>query len=211
MNINNEIYEVVIIRKDNKNIYIRVKEDLKIYVTCPKKISEKYIEDLLNKSKYSISKMIDKQKNKKYKEEKNIGYYLGNKIDIVFCNIVNEPKLEENRLLVRNKKELDKWYKKRCEIDFKILLDNIYNIIEEKIPYPKIKLRKMKSRWGVCNRKDNSITLNIELIKYEQYIINYVIVHELVHFIHFNHSIKFWNTVGKYYPNYKVARKKLKE
>jgi len=155
--------------------------------------------------------MIDKQKNKKYKEEKNIGYYLGNKIDIVFCNIVNEPKLEENRLLVRNKKELDKWYKKRCEIDFKILLDNIYNIIEEKIPYPKIKLRKMKSRWGVCNRKDNSITLNIELIKYEQYIINYVIVHELVHFIHFNHSIKFWNTVGKYYPNYKVARKKLKE
>ncbi len=211
MNINNEIYEVVIIRKDNKNIYIRVKEDLKIYITCPKNISEKYIQDLLYKSKASIAKMIDKQKNKRYKAEKNSGYYLGNKIDIVFCNIISETKLENNRLLVRNKKDLDKWYKNRCEIEFKFLLDNIYPIIAEKIPYPKIKLRTMKTRWGVCNRKDNSITLNTELIKYKANIINYVIIHELVHFIHFNHSNNFWMVVEKYYPNYREVRRELKE
>lgn len=211
MNIDNEIYKVIIIRKDNKNIYIRVKEDLKIYITCPKKISEKYIENLLNKNKNSIKRMIYKQKNKKYKQEKNTNYYLGNKIDIVFCNIINDTILEDNRLLVKNNKDLDKWYKDRCQIEFKKLLDMIFPFITEKIPYPNIKLRRMKTRWGVCNRKDCSITLNTELINYNINTISYVIIHELVHFIHFNHSNNFWMTVEKYCPNYRKIRKELKE
>lgn len=69
----------------------------------------------------------------------------------------------------------------------------------------------MKTRWGVCNRKDNSVTLNSELIRYEADKLDYVIIHELSHFVHFNHSKNFWNLVSKYCPNYKQARKDLKE
>ena len=69
----------------------------------------------------------------------------------------------------------------------------------------------MKTRWGVCNRRDNSVTLNSELIKYDLTKLDYVIVHELSHFIHFNHSKSFWNLVEKYSPNYKKIRKDLKE
>ena len=69
----------------------------------------------------------------------------------------------------------------------------------------------MKTRWGVCNRRDLSVTLNFNLIKYDLSALDYVIVHELSHFVHFDHSKEFWNTVGKYYPEYKKITKMLKE
>ena len=69
----------------------------------------------------------------------------------------------------------------------------------------------MKTRWGVCNRKNLSITINSELIKLDIEKIDYVIIHELAHFIHFNHSINFWNIVAKYCSNYKAIRKSMKE
>jgi predicted metal-dependent hydrolase len=84
-------------------------------------------------------------------------------------------------------------------------------MFEENIPYPLLKIRKMTSRWGVCNRKNNSITLNLELIKWDPIYIDYVITHELSHFVHFNHSASFWKTVSKYCPSYKILRKNLRE
>lgn len=68
----------------------------------------------------------------------------------------------------------------------------------------------MTSRWGVCNIKNHNVTLNSELSKYDINALDYVIVHELSHFIHHNHSKDFWLLVGKYYPNYKNIRKMLR-
>lgn len=101
--------------------------------------------------------------------------------------------------------------KKRTEQIYKQRLDYIYNLYKEDIPYPKLRIRKMKTRWGVCNRKDNIVTLNSELIKYGYQQIDYVIVHELSHFIYFDHSKNFWLQVSKYCKDYKVIRKTLKE
>ena len=79
------------------------------------------------------------------------------------------------------------------------------------IPKFTLKIRKMKTRWGVCNYIKNTVTLNSELIKYERNIIDYVIIHEFSHFTHHDHSAAFWSLVAKYYPNYKLARKELRE
>ena len=68
----------------------------------------------------------------------------------------------------------------------------------------------MTSRWGVCNLKNKNVTLNLELSKYNTEALDYVIVHELSHFIYPNHSKDFWSLVGKYYPDYKKIRKNLK-
>ena len=69
----------------------------------------------------------------------------------------------------------------------------------------------MTTRWGVCNTKLKVITLNSDLIYYRRDLIDYVIVHEMCHFYEGNHSTKFWEHVSKYYPNYKQARKELKD
>jgi hypothetical protein len=94
---------------------------------------------------------------------------------------------------------------------FKERIDFYYNKFTENIPYPKLKIRCMKTRWGVCNKRDNSVTLNSNLMKETIECIDYVVVHELSHFVEFNHSKNFWNVVSKYYPDYKKCVKKLKE
>ena len=69
----------------------------------------------------------------------------------------------------------------------------------------------MVRKWGHCNKRDEIVTLNTELIKYNVDEIDYVIVHELCHFIHFDHSKSFWKSVEYYKPNYKDNRKVLNE
>ena len=71
-------------------------------------------------------------------------------------------------------------------------------------------IRDMKTRYGVCNTKLKKITLNLELIKRDVIYIDYVIVHELSHLIHPNHSKDFWGVVEEVMPNYKKIRKELK-
>ena len=69
----------------------------------------------------------------------------------------------------------------------------------------------MSTRWGVCNRKLKRVTLNSLLIRYPLEALDYVIIHELSHFVHFDHSKEFWNLVSKYCPNYKQLRKEMRD
>jgi len=79
------------------------------------------------------------------------------------------------------------------------------------VPWPRLVIRKMVRKWGYCNKRDKLVTLNRDLVKYGYDEIDYVIVHELCHFIHFDHSKAFWETVKYYKPNYKENRKVLRE
>lgn len=207
---NNNSYEVVIERKNNKNLYIRVKEDLKIYITCNYFTSNFEIKKLLKNNEKDIIKLIEKQNKNISKKEETKNYLLGNEINIVYCNIFKKPKFEDNRLFIKDDKAKEKWYLEYAKDIFQERLDYIYSLFKEKIPYPKLKIRTMKTRWGVCNRKDNSVTLNLELIKKDIKYLDYVIVHELSHFVHFDHSKNFWLEVCKYSPNYKELRKGLR-
>lgn len=201
--------EVVIIRKNNKNTYIRVKEDLKIYVYTNRWTKDKEIEKLIEDNFKSINKMLEQQKAKQQKASKN--YLLGKEIDIVILSEQDKPEIYNNKLYIKDRTKLDKYYKDIANQIFEERLNIIYNKFEENIPYPKLKIRHMTSRWGVCNRKNISITLNLELIKKDIKYIDYVIIHELCHFIEFNHSNKFWNSVEKYCKDYKSLRKEMKE
>jgi len=77
------------------------------------------------------------------------------------------------------------------------------------LPFTKLKFRKMKSRWGSCNSK-REITLNSELSRVNRELIDYVVVHELAHIQHMNHSKSFHALVELYLPNSKEYRKELK-
>ena len=206
--IDNTEYEIIVIKKNNKNTYLRVKDDLKIYITTNIFASKHYIYSLLDDNIDSIKKMINQQK--KQIKKKDYFYYLGNRYE-VFIDNVDEVKFLDDAIFVDSEKVLDKWLKKEIKKLFQERLDYNYNRYLEKIPYPKLKIRNMKTRWGVCNIRDNSVTLNEKLIEYSIDKLDYVIIHELSHFIHFNHSKLFWNQVSKYAPNYKQIRKELKD
>ena len=73
-----------------------------------------------------------------------------------------------------------------------------------------IVVKNLKSRWGSCNHK-KVITLNASLLKLPEHLIEYVMVHELVHTRHLNHGKDFWNGVESILPDYKERRKSLKK
>ena len=207
--IDNKLYDVVITKKNNKNTYIRVKKDFKIYVTTSYFTTKGSIMRLLEKNKTEIKKMFEHQQKELDKLESF--FYLGKKYDIIEVSNQDDIEIVNNTIYVKNKKELNKWYKEEIIRIFDERYVYNYNRFEEVNKSPILKIRTMKTRWGVYNKANHTITLNSRLIEFEEEVIDYVIIHELSHIIHFDHSASFWNLVSKYCPNYKIIRKYMKE
>lgn len=204
--IDNKEYEVEIIKKNNRNTYVRVKNG-KIVVSTNYLTSKSSILKLINDNKDNIIKMIDNDSKKIDREEKF--YYFGKEYDVIYG--FQEIEFSDDKIYASDENKLKKYIDKEIVRIYSERMEYYYNKFEERIPVPNLKIRKMTSRWGVCNIKNHNITLNYQLSKYDICCLDYVIVHELSHFIHPNHSRDFWNLVGKYYPDYKKCRKMLKE
>ena len=203
-----EKYNVLVVKKSNKNTYIKIKDDMTIYVTTNYLTSKREVKIILDNEKDFLRKALSRVKKKLEKEE--LFYYLGKKYDIIKVPFEN-IEVSDDKVFVKDEKTLEKWLKKEIKRIFSERLEYNYNLFDEDIPFPKLKIRSMKTRWGVCNKRDNSVTLNSKLIKYSIHEIDYVIIHELSHFVHFDHSREFWETVRIYMPDYKKAVAILKE
>lgn len=85
-----------------------------------------------------------------------------------------------------------------------------YHAARMGVTYGRITIRNQKTRWGSCSSKGN-LNFNCLLMLAPAQVAEYVVVHELSHRIHMNHSAAFWATVEKYMPDYALWRKWLKE
>ena len=202
--LDNIIFDVIITRKRIKNIYFRIKEDLKIYVSCNYLCTNNYIEKLLQNNKKDIMKMYSNMKSKE-KFQKEI-YYLGEKLEFIESKKI---KIDEYSAYGPSIDKINEYLEKNSIKIFNERLNKL-KIMFEDLPQFRLRIRRMKTRWGVCNKSSMTVTLNTELIHKDVTLIDYVIIHELCHFKHMNHSTSFWREVEKYYPYYKLARKRLK-
>ncbi len=210
LEINGKQVEVIIERKKIKNTYIRVKEDLKIYVSTNRFSSDSFIRDLIFKNEKSIIEMLDREYRRLEKKKKF--FYLGKEYHVILCDVYKQPFFDGDNVFVRSHEDLDKFLYKNSRIVLPERLKMVYDKINNpNIPYPKVNIRKMTRKWGYCNKAKKLVMLNSELIKFSVDDIDYVIVHELCHFLHFNHSPSFWESVKKYKPDYKKNRKVLRE
>ena len=130
--------------------------------------------------------------------------FLQTKIPWIKKNLSKLKKLQQNYpqqdLLPINKKEA------------KTILTNRLNFLAQKykFSYNRLFIRNQKTRWGSCSSKNN-ISLNMNLIRLPQKLQDYVILHELVHTHHKNHSRKFWVEMDKYVGDGKRLRREMRE
>ena len=208
-NYNGIDYDIVIEKKTStRNTYIRVKKDLKVHVTTNIFSSMRSIRKLIEDNYDRICKMIDFQE---VKFKNNNGFfYLGKQYIVVFGDY-DGITFDGDKVFINHNFDIDNWYKKQAKKLFLERLDYNYDKFSRKIPYPKLRIRKMTTRWGVCNIKTHIITLNLELIKRDISYLDYVINHEMSHLIYGDHSNKFWKLVEENMPNYKKYRDEMKE
>lgn len=204
---NGKEIEVVIVRKNNKNIYFRVKDDLKIYVTCPIYLGKDNILKMIGENEESILKMYDKAYERAHDNE--LFLYLGKKYFIEIKEGSDGVKFDGDKVYASSMKALELFYKAEVERIFRSEVE-IAKKCFSNLPEFALKFRSMITRWGVCNPGKKTVTLNTELLKKDIDLLDYVIIHELCHFFEANHSKNFWHLVGLAYPNYKEARKRLK-
>ncbi|MCH5162374.1 MAG: M48 family metallopeptidase [Clostridiales bacterium] len=105
------------------------------------------------------------------------------------------------------KKALKAWYKREAERVLEQRLQQLSAFTG--LSYKAFALTNAKSKWGSCDAQCG-IRLNWRLVMLSPALVDYVIIHELSHTAHHDHSAAFWATVGKFYPDFKAARKALK-
>lgn len=205
MNLNGDEVEVVVEYKKIKNTYMRINDDLQIYVTCPRYVTKYEIKKLLTKNKDVLEKMYEKALKKKNNEGKVL--FLGEELDYVYYKKVI---IDDKRAFGPSIEAINEYLEKNALPIFQERMD-IYTPTYKHLPKFRLRTRNMKTRWGVCNQGSMTVTLNTMLIHKKPYLIDYVICHELAHFEHMDHSSAFWKCVEEHFPRYKEARKELKD
>lgn len=215
-------FEVNIEKKRIRNTYLRVEGNV-INVTCPYYVNDYEVYKFIETKKNWIYRVYQYNDNKIKRSLKYNGgdcfYIHGEKYNLVksigrknvklientiFFTYKDESvdsikalyKYLDNKLLIRAKEYLEKYRY--------ILLDYGYNDM------PELKARIMSSKWGVCYTRKNQIVISSYLINYPLEALEYIIIHELVHFIVPNHSKRFYEIIKNNMPNYKEANNLLK-
>ena len=226
--IGSEIVEFYYKRKKIKNIILRVDKENRIVISLPKRAALRDAKEFIIKKYDWIQK--NRVKNESVKEirespkfaDGELLYLFGVPYKIKrFAWNENKITIKEDIIEIYTKEryfEDTKYISKQYENWLKQVATEIltrytikYQDIMQKdgIPVPSVEVRKMKSRWGCCFAGKKLVKYNTSLIKTPKKCIEYVVVHELSHFKHQNHSKRFYQYVEKYIPDWKERRKIL--
>lgn len=206
-----------IIYSKRKTIKIAIDNNGEVIVTAPENISTEAIDDVIKKRTNWINDKLNEIKNRITLPNDSI-LYLGElrKVKVIIQKYLKkEFVVEHNNLFIINVRSQDNVIK----VLKNYLIQEFDAIVRAKVRnYEKyfkmkpidIKVKDVKSKWGSCTY-DNKLCFNYRLIMANEEIIDYVIIHEMCHMVHKNHSKDYWNLVEKLYPIYKKCDKWLKE
>jgi len=210
--------------KKVKNINMRISADQGVKISVPKGLDFQVITDFIESKKDWIIKKVTKFEmmkniNPKILKEGIKLYYLGEEYTLLIEEGDDYVKINNNNLVIFSsdcshkniKKVFYQWQKKKSRLVFMKILEDVYPFVQiYGVKYPKLKVKKMVTRWGSCSCSKGNINMNQFLVALPVEVIRYVMFHELAHFIEPNHSRNFYKIIEKFMPNYTVYRKYLK-
>jgi hypothetical protein len=208
--------------QDRKTLGIRVYPDCKVKVIAPFDTTEEKLKTKLReKAPWIIKQQLEflsyypiTPPRKYINGETHL--YLGRQYKLrIEKAATNEVKLFRGRLVVSNKGNtptknlLAEWYREKASVHFQETLKKILTLFTRyNINQPELQIRQMATRWGSCTAK-GKVILNPELIKAPKGSIEYVIIHELCHLIHHNHTRAFYDLQETIMPDWKKWKERL--
>ena len=119
---------------------------------------------------------------------------------------------QQRRAETLNQSPLPVYSVEDCQTIFSKLLTEIYPLVQPLgVAMPRLRVRQMVSRWGSCQTQKGIITLNTQLMAAPQACIEYVILHELCHFLQPNHSKHFYALLDQLMPDWLERKKQLNQ
>ncbi len=216
-------------RKNVKNINLRIKADQSIYLSANLYMSDDIIEAFLKSKADYILRALDHYadiakyapKPKQYIDGESfriLGHDRRLRVVQGKRNIVESDEsyitltVRDVSDLELKKKTMDKWIKNYCKDILLAVCENVYPKFQKYgVEFPELRFRNMVSRWGSCQPKRKILTFNTSLIEAPLSCIEYVVTHEFTHFLHPNHSKKFYGQLAMFMPDWKERKKVLEK
>ena len=212
-------FEYTVKQSRRKTLALNIKPDCSIEVRAPLTLSQKAIEKFVASHSDWIQKNIEKTREiNKMKQSFRLDYgteacFFGKRVAVIQSDI-KKAKLTENGILMPSGLDSEQIREKLI----KLYKETARKYIDSRIPFfsqhvgvnpSKTTISSAKTNWGSCTA--DRVHFSWHLVMAPAEVIDYVIIHELVHIIHHNHSENFWSKVAQHCPNYKELRFKLKE
>lgn len=215
--LNEKIYPIKVLFTNNRNVYFEKKNNIFILkINKLTSLDSLYLKEFMEKSIKSFLTKKDLPSMEINENEKYF-YYLGKKIfyelnnDLILFNINDEIiQLRKTKSAKPSKIIWNFLNEKLLLILDELVVKNI-PLIFPKLKKYELKVLNKKSAWGTNYVNKALITFSKYLILFNINIIEYVVIHELVHFLHQNHSKKFWQKINLFCLNYKEKIKALNE
>lgn len=221
-----KMIQVRLDRKSMKTCRLKVYPSQEVVLSMPKTVPADWVKEfLVDKGTWIESKLDSFQKTVGYAATDEIrdGFsikllgedmlfvvtecdkekvYLEGKIIHICCNDENNQEKIQH--------QFENWWRKQAKEILQERIEHWYPIIEKyRIARPQVSVRKMKTLWGSCSVNRGTITFNFYLIKARMPYIDYVVLHELTHFLYPNHSKQFYMFLSNYMPDWKERKKVL--
>lgn len=218
--------EYTLIRSRRKTLGLEIGEEGTLIVRAPQNLKESDIQKMLRQKHDWI---IKKQKAMKERSIQKPAFDFRHgecffvwgeqkPLDIVLNPKRNQMEaiLKEDRIKIRTPVEephpirnlMEAWYRSMTREFIEGCVAHYQPVFSKKVN--RITIKDQKSRWGSCSSKNN-LNFNWRLSMAPKEVVEYVVVHEMCHLVHMNHSKAFWELVEKFIPNYKDMRKWLKD
>lgn len=203
-------------RTKRKNVLIKVNEDGSVVVFAPKRMAEKRIVEFVNSKMEWIEKNVTKMQKRECLHPKlrlcdgESVSILGETFAIFICEKVR-TQFDGKKILLPTEGKEESFTKLLKDFAKKYICSRVNEIARlTNKTFGKIKISSAKTRWGSCSYK-NDLSFTFRLMFANKSAIDYVIVHELCHTVHKNHSKEFWQEVKSLMPNFELAERYLKE
>jgi len=208
-----------IIRSKRRTVALIVESDSSITVRAPMRLPERAIREFVEEHRQWVEKKraemraVVPTRSKLYQPGENF-LYLGREYALEVVQGQHKKLILDDRFkittsaLANAELVFQDWYRQQAK---QWIVEGVKHLaVSHQLHYEKVKITSARTRWGSCSAK-NTLNFSWRLMLTAPEVVDYVIVHELAHTIHHNHSKHFWGLMEEMLPDYQMLRKRLKD